>query len=279
MGISGADALINTVWLMNSIHFGLRGCDDYHQMCWSDVKLLRDADGTEYLECSDHQTKKRSGEEPRNIRLVKPKAFAWPDGPPEKDPVFVYKFYSEKRPSSMQTVEAPYYLGMNHSKDSSKCWFKASPMGVNKLTSLMKTMAGKAGFERRLNDNNVPTTHIMQLSGHRNLGSVNNYSTLSKEQQKNMSLILSDNSAPSNKAHTAKTSQTVATAESSSLNNSVIPASGAFSGTFFHSRVIARNLEREPKKMEGGGEKEETLARKPHDSGKRPLIFHGSVHL
>ena len=23
----------------------------------------------------------------------------------------------------------------------------------------------------------------------------------------------------------------------------------------------------------------ETLARKPHDSGKRPLIFHGSVHL
>ena len=28
----------------------------------------------------------------------------------------------------------------------------------------------------------------------------------------------------------------------------------------------------------GRGE-EETLARKPHDSGKRPLIFHGSIHL
>ena len=28
----------------------------------------------------------------------------------------------------------------------------------------------------------------------------------------------------------------------------------------------------------GRGE-EETLARKPHDSGKHPLIFHGSVHL
>ena len=80
----------------------------------------------------------------------------------------------------MQSVEAPYYLGINHSKVSSKCWFKASPIGVNKLTSLMKTIAGKAGFERRLtnhsvrkqmmqklNDNNVPPTHIMQLSGHR----------------------------------------------------------------------------------------------------------------
>ena len=132
LGISSAEALINTVWLMNSIHFGLRGCDDYRQMCWSDVKLLRDADGTEYLEYCEHQTKTRSGEEPRNIRPVKPKAFAKPDGPPEKDPVFVYKFYSEKRPSLMQTVEAPYYVGINHSKDSSKCWFKASPMGVNK---------------------------------------------------------------------------------------------------------------------------------------------------
>ena len=237
---------------MNSIHFGLRGCDEHRQMCWSDLKLLRDADGTEYLEYCERQTKTRSGEEPRNIKPVKPKAFARPDGPPEKYPVFVYKFYSEKRPSSMQTVEAPYYLGMNHSKDSSKCWFKASPMGVNKLTSLMKTMAGKAGFERRLtnhsvrkrmmqklNDNHVSPTHIMQLSGHRNLQSVNNYSTLSKEQQKNMSLILSDNSAPPNTAHAAKTSQTVATAESSFTNGSVIPA--VFHGGHFNFAINSLN--------------------------------------
>ena len=33
--------------------------------------------------------------------------------------------------------------------------------------------------------------------------------------------------------------------------------------------------------MEGGGGRGEeiTLAHKPHDSGKRPLIFHGSVDL
>ena len=33
LGISSAEALINTVWLMNSIHFGLRGCDEHCQMC------------------------------------------------------------------------------------------------------------------------------------------------------------------------------------------------------------------------------------------------------
>ena len=51
------------------------------------------------------------------------------------------------------------------------------------------------------------------------------------------------------------------------------------------NRVIARKLERKQKRSgrgrgrgRGRGE-EETLARKPHDSGKRLLIFHGSVHL
>ena len=57
LGISSAETLINKVWLMNSIHFGLRGSDDHHQMCCSDVKLLRDADGTEYLEYCERQTK------------------------------------------------------------------------------------------------------------------------------------------------------------------------------------------------------------------------------
>ena len=48
------------------------------------------------------------------------------------------------------------------------------------------------------------------------------------------------------------------------------------------NRVIARKVEWEQKKNGGRGRKrgvEETLARKPHDSGKRPLIFHGSVDL
>ena len=89
--ITSAEALINTVWLKNSIRFGLRGCDERRQMCWSDVKLLRDADGTEYLEYCERQTKTRSGEEPRNIKPVKPKAFARPDGPTRKRPSFCTK--------------------------------------------------------------------------------------------------------------------------------------------------------------------------------------------
>ena len=48
------------------------------------------------------------------------------------------------------------------------------------------------------------------------------------------------------------------------------------------NRVIARKLERKGKKKGGRGRgrgEEETLARKPHHSEKRPLIFHGSGRL
>ena len=96
LGISNAEALLNTVWLFNSVHFGLRGCEKHRQMTWGDVQLHMEADGSECLEYCERQTKTRTGVEPRNVRAVKPKAFAAANGPPERDPVAVYKIYSEK---------------------------------------------------------------------------------------------------------------------------------------------------------------------------------------
>ena len=187
---------------MNSIHFRLRGCDEHRQMTWGDVQLIRDVDGIEYknilndrpkhelqwkFEISDQSSLMRS--------LLK-----------TGQDVFVYKIYGEKRPNSMLATEAPFYPSINYSKDSGRCWFKTSAMAVNKLNSLMKTMVNKGGLDekrrltnhsvrktmiQKLNDSNVPPTHIMQLSGQRNMQSVNNYSSVCKEQQKNMSLILS----------------------------------------------------------------------------------------
>ena len=82
---------------------------------------------------------------------------------------------------------------------------KSAPVGSIKLNTLMKTMASKANLNnerltnhsarkhmiQKLNDHEIPPTHIMQLSGHRNLQSITNYSSLNLNQQKNMSGILS----------------------------------------------------------------------------------------
>ena len=71
-------------------------------------------------------------------------------------------------------------------------------MGQKKLNSFMKTMAEKGGLSskrltnhsarkrmiQKLNDSDIPPSHIMQLSGHRNVQSINGYSHISQQQQK-----------------------------------------------------------------------------------------------
>ena len=56
---------------------------------------------------------------------------------------------------------------------------------------------------------------------------------------------------------------------------------GSLRSKRFQSSYCAKVRAGAKKKGGRGRERgeEETLARKPHDSGKRPLIFHGSVDL
>ena len=109
-----------------------------------------------------------------------------------------YDLYASKRPDDLKTLDSPFYLAIDHTTKAvnTKPWFKSAPTGVNKLKSLMKTMAEKAGLDaknltnhsrrkrmiQKLNDEGVPPTHIMQISGHKNVQSLNNYSTLSERQ-------------------------------------------------------------------------------------------------
>ena len=111
-------------------------------MCWGDVRLCQTSTGQEYLEFNERETKTRSGNDPRNVA---PKLFAVPKN--EKCTVKAYKVYAEKRPAEMKTDDAPFHLAVNNVKSGSgKPWFKKSPFGVNKLNTLMKTMAQKAGL-------------------------------------------------------------------------------------------------------------------------------------
>ena len=99
----------------------------------------------------------------------------------------------------MNSEDSLFYSAVNFTKMaySSKPLFKATAVGVNKLNSLMKTMAQKAGLNvenltnhskrkwmiQKLNDQEVPPTHIMQISGHKNARSLNHYSSLSEKER------------------------------------------------------------------------------------------------
>lgn len=210
LGCSTPEALINTLWLNNTQYFGLRGCKEHRDMKWGDIKLQISADGTEYLEYNERQTKTRTGAEPKDTRKVKPKMFAVAGS--DRNPVQFYHIYASKRPAGFLSDDSPFYLSINQANPkSSKPWFKTAPMGVNKLNSLMKTMAEKAQLKtsnltnhsarkrmiQKLNDEEVPPTHIMQISGHKNVQSLNNYSSLSENQQRRISGILSNSSLES----------------------------------------------------------------------------------
>ena len=89
LGTSTPEALLNTIWFNNTIHFGLRGCKEHRNMCWGDVQLRQTTNGEEFLEYSERQTKTRTGENARDVRQIKPKMFSVPGS--EKDPVAAYQ--------------------------------------------------------------------------------------------------------------------------------------------------------------------------------------------
>ena len=112
LGTSTPEALLNTIWFNNTIHFGLRGCKEHRNMCWGDVQLRQTTNGEEFLEYSERQTKTRTGENPRDVRQIKPKMFSVPGS--EKDPVAAYQLYAKKRQTEMNDSDAPFYLAINN---------------------------------------------------------------------------------------------------------------------------------------------------------------------
>ena len=68
LGSSTGEALLNTVWFNNTIHFGLQGCKEHREMCWGGVKLCQTSTGQEHLEFNERETKTHSGNDPWNVR-------------------------------------------------------------------------------------------------------------------------------------------------------------------------------------------------------------------
>ena len=131
LGTSSLQSLLNTVWLNNILHFGLRGCTEQRNLRWSDVVLENDSQGRKYLVHSERQTKSRRGDNSRNIRPVKPRMYENKEIQEERNQVNVCKLYRGKRPRSMMEPDAPFYLTVNHFKSSiqgqqnDSTWFEA----------------------------------------------------------------------------------------------------------------------------------------------------------
>ena len=223
LGIDSPRALLNALWLNNCIYFGMRPGEEQRDLCWGDLQLKTGSEGNRFAEFSkERQTKTRTGENPRNLRKEKPQMYENKNNP-DRCPINTYLAYKNHRPADMMTDESPFYLAVNiESPKPGQKWFKCSPLGVNSLRSMLKNMIKDSGLKtdqklvnhstrkhlvQKLVDNDVPPNEIIQITGHQNVNSLNNCSTLSDKKQQQISAVLS------NTASTSKTLSAVSIEE------------------------------------------------------------------
>ncbi|XP_021352214.1 zinc finger MYM-type protein 2-like [Mizuhopecten yessoensis] len=140
LGCSTPASLINTLWMNNTTHFGMRGGGEEHRaLCWGDIQLHYDNDlCLEYIVHNERQTKTRTGEDTNNTRNGQPRMYETPNNK-ERCPVTAYKQYSDKRPSNFSAPQHPFYLAtITHVNNPTldDRWFIRGPIGRNKIGQL-----------------------------------------------------------------------------------------------------------------------------------------------
>ena len=201
LGGHSPNSILNTLWLYNSLGFILRGSQEHRAMCWGDVQLGKDEDGTEYLTFNERQTKTRQGDT-TDIRAVPPTLWANEDDE-DRCPIKIYKLYRDKRPADFNGDDDPFYLAATTRFNGQGSWFMRQPVGQNKLGLMMRQMTGTLSRhpqERKLTnhsgrktiiqkytDKDIPPTDIVQMSGHKNVNSVISYAKLNRSKQKRIS--------------------------------------------------------------------------------------------
>ena len=165
-----------------------------------DLTLCSEND-KKYLEFNEREMKTSTGNS-TNLRPFKPKIFANSENA-DRCSINAYKLFARNRPEAMCNTFSPFYLAINYKPSPFSPWFKSLPMGNERLQQTMIKIATNAGLVGHFTNHSVrktmctqllhagvPPTTIAQLSGHKNVQSINQYAVASKEQQQSMCQIL-----------------------------------------------------------------------------------------
>jgi hypothetical protein len=149
--------------------------------------------------------KTRNGQENGHQRSFQPKIYATGS---ERCPVEYYKAFKSHRPVEMNIADAPFFLAVRHGNrhQNNNIWYMKSPLGKNEIGKFLCKAAQNAGLQRdggklsnhsvrktsisRLLDANTPEIFVAQLSGHKNLRSLQSYKSASEQHQLQMSSVL-----------------------------------------------------------------------------------------
>ena len=209
IGIGSPQAVLNVLHINFSLVLGMRGGREQKDLSWGDIELQTDGEGDEYLvHKREKSTKTRTGVDLADVRKFKPKIWNLKENI-ERCPIAAYKLYASKRPTSMNNPDSPFFLAINvKNPKSGQAWYKNMPLGINSIYNLTKNMrlqCSAINSDRRITnhsvrkhlmqkcvDFNLPPTETVQISGHKNLQSVNNYSHMNMNKQKQVARALTN---------------------------------------------------------------------------------------
>ena len=157
-----------------------------------------DDDGVEFFELKVKRgTKTRTGLEGQQDRAFNPRMYATGC---ERCPVKLLSKYFSLCPAHACLPDSPSYI-QPANLISTETWYKNQPVGVNKFMKTMTENAGITGKKTnhsarktmitKLVEQDINPLHVAQLSGHKNLKSIDSYSVTSKKQQRRMSHLIS----------------------------------------------------------------------------------------
>ena len=238
--------LLRRVWFIITLFWCRRGCESQGQLRRDSFRFMRDAEGQEYAEMVHSvQTKNHQGgisEKNSHESLTR----LYSTGEIGDSYWCLSKYVQKLNPQQQAFFQRP----SSKAKESDMIWYENSPLGVNALATMMKEISLGAGLSQKYTNHsvrataitlwsnaNVPSRHIMSISGHTNEQSISSYNSRpSVNQLKNCSNILS-NALVSKQASTAVVPVTPA---SSSISYSATNAGAmAFPNGFFHGCTIA----------------------------------------
>lgn len=201
LGLSNGKSLQNTLFYYLTVGFGFRGCHESRQLQWGDVTVKRNDEGREFLQFTERKSKTRTGESGIKPRSFQPKLF---ETGTDRCPIKMYREFAKHRPQTMNEPDSPFYLSVKTKYDvKDTIWYAAQAMGKNTLGKMMSNMADGAGLEGKITNHSlrrktcqnlmshgVAPMMICQLTGHRNVNSLSNYTVANLSEQRKMSDIL-----------------------------------------------------------------------------------------
>ena len=145
MGPYTPSSVVFTLCFYFCMYLKIRKSTENKKLLWGDIILCKDESGREFLTFSSQMLMKTQGTK-GNTRQRSYRVWADPSCP-EKDPVTIYKFYAQKRPVSMNTNFAPFYLGVNVLYPTQgQLWYRPAAMGINKLNEMVRQIRDITGI-------------------------------------------------------------------------------------------------------------------------------------